>query len=152
MWAYLINRKFHLIHPVGRGPVLWYAALSCGFFLCLMCRSQTGIPSTCKLRRQNVVRIPDDDKVWLVTPSSATVDYIFTSPTRSRKKAGPAIWHAPMILPLASDRSSNSDANIEPNLPPSDSNDDITAMLLDMLESSPGPHRWAAVLAAISLY
>ncbi|KAJ7893098.1 hypothetical protein B0H14DRAFT_2559921 [Mycena olivaceomarginata] len=69
------------------------------------------------------------------------VDYIFTSPTRSRKKAGPAIWHAPMILPLASDSSSNSNANIEPNLPPSDSNDDITAMLLDTLESPPGPHR-----------
>ncbi|KAJ7803392.1 hypothetical protein B0H14DRAFT_2613335 [Mycena olivaceomarginata] len=68
-------------------------------------------------------------------------DYIFTSPTRSRKKAGPAIWHAPMILPLASDSSSNSDANREPNLPPSDSNDDITAMLLDTLESPPGPHR-----------
>ncbi|KAJ7784815.1 hypothetical protein B0H14DRAFT_2630627 [Mycena olivaceomarginata] len=68
-------------------------------------------------------------------------DYIFISPTRSRKKAGPAIWHAPMILPLASDSSSNSDANIEPNLPPSDSNDDITAMLLDTLESPPGPHR-----------
>jgi hypothetical protein len=106
-----------------------------------MCRSQTGIPSTCELRRQNVVRIPDDDRFWLVTPSSATVDYIFTSPTRSRKKAGPAIWHAPMILPLASDSSSNSNANIEPNLPPSDSNDDITAMLLDTLESPPGPHR-----------
>ncbi|KAJ7679873.1 hypothetical protein B0H14DRAFT_3681711 [Mycena olivaceomarginata] len=46
-----------------------------------------------------------------------------------------------MILPLASDSSSNSDANRDPNLPPSDSNDDITAMLLDTLESPPGPHR-----------
>jgi hypothetical protein len=32
--------------------------------------SKPGLPCTCELRRRDVVRVPDNDGFWLVTPHS----------------------------------------------------------------------------------
>jgi hypothetical protein len=68
--------------------------------------SKTGLPFACEFRRRDVVRIPNNDRFWLITPTATTVDYILDSRTRSPKKAVRP-WHPPMGRP-SSDETSDS--------------------------------------------
>ncbi|KAF7377270.1 hypothetical protein MSAN_00147300 [Mycena sanguinolenta] len=101
--------------------------------------SQTSIPSACVFRRQGVQRIPDDDRLWLITPSHTTADYISTTENRGRKSTAATPWHAPMMLTTAhGSPSSNSDV---PPIPAAnfhtEPHDDIDEMILDAITSSP---------------
>ncbi|KAF7371598.1 hypothetical protein MVEN_00015200 [Mycena venus] len=69
--------------------------------------SKTGLYSACEFRRRDVVRIPDDDRFWLVMPTATTVDYILDSRTRSPKKAV-RHWHAPMARSSGNNTSDSS--------------------------------------------
>ncbi|KAJ7671086.1 hypothetical protein B0H17DRAFT_1209141 [Mycena rosella] len=58
--------------------------------------SETGIPSSCELQRQNLEIIPDGERwVWLPHGSSIR-DYRVILPQKSPRKTAQKVWHAPM--------------------------------------------------------
>ncbi|KAJ6484866.1 hypothetical protein C8R45DRAFT_1147891, partial [Mycena sanguinolenta] len=105
--------------------------------------SQTGIPSACEIQRQGVQRISDDDRFWLITPSSTTTDYISTTENRGRKTTS---WHAPMMLPTAH-QSPPSNVDVSPTLEANSrdshlgSDDDIDEMIINTITLSPAKPR-----------
>ncbi|KAJ7669730.1 hypothetical protein B0H17DRAFT_1142072 [Mycena rosella] len=96
--------------------------------------TKTGIPSAYKLVRPNVVRIPDDDRMWLRSPSSS-VDYILSPPDSSPSKRG----RQPTASPTKPRASTLSPAKGARRLKPAPTADvEIDDMLIDSI-TSPAP-------------
>ncbi|KAJ7662419.1 hypothetical protein B0H17DRAFT_1144359 [Mycena rosella] len=104
--------------------------------------------SSCELRHRDVVRVPDNDRFLLVTPTATTIDYVLDSRTQSPKKAArsgyesmerPSGKQPEVMIPSDGEDGINSMANLptHSDSPTAANDNEIDQMLIDTLAERP---------------